>query len=109
MKRLLQSLQPPVPTAPTKTASVNESDFQPPHMIDLDALSMSASNSHFLDEELVDPALQSGPPQVALSSLSAAGGSSGCHRHRLTHATQAQSSGYVTTTVRNFKRHSDIE
>ncbi|KAF4112817.1 hypothetical protein G5714_005362 [Onychostoma macrolepis] len=81
MKRLLQSLQPLVPTAPTKTVSVNESDFQPPDMIDLDALSMSASNSHFLDEELVDSAMQSGPPQDALSSLSAAGGSSGGSVH----------------------------
>ncbi len=81
MKCLLQSLQPPVPTAPTKTASVNESDFQPPNMIALDALSMSASNSHFLDEELVDPAMQPGPPQEALSGLSAAGGSSGGSVH----------------------------
>lgn len=44
-------------------------------MIDLHTLSMSASNSHFFDKELVDPAMQPGPPQSALSSRSAAGGS----------------------------------
>ncbi|RXN23733.1 extracellular calcium-sensing receptor-like protein [Labeo rohita] len=38
---------------------------------------MSASNSHFLDEELVEPAMLPGPPQDVLSSLSNADGSSG--------------------------------
>lgn len=61
---------------PTENTSMNESDFHPTNTTDLEALSMSASNSHFLDEELVEPEMQPGPPQDALSSLPAAGGSS---------------------------------
>lgn len=55
---------------------MDETDFQPPHAIDLDALSMSTSNSHFLDEDLVEPARQSTLLYDVFSSLSAAGGSS---------------------------------
>lgn len=53
-----------------------ERDFQPPHAINLDALSMSMSNSHFLNEDLVEPARQPTLPYDVFSSLSAAGGSS---------------------------------
>ncbi len=55
---------PGVPAVPTKTVSVNKSEFQPTNIIDLDTLCMSASNSHFLDEELVDPAMQPGPQEA---------------------------------------------
>lgn len=55
---------------------MDESDFQPPHAIDLDVFSMSVSNSHFLDEDLVEPARQPTLPYDVFSSLSAASGSS---------------------------------
>lgn len=83
MKRLLQSLQPPALTTHTENTPVDESDLQPSHDMDmdLDALSMSASNSHFLDAELAEPATQPTLPHDVFSNLSVTGGSSGGSVH----------------------------
>lgn len=66
MKCLFQSLQPMVSAVPTENTLVDEVDFQLPHTIDLDAQigcpDLSASNSYFHSEELVEPAMQAQPP-----------------------------------------------
>lgn len=78
MKRILLSLQPAMSMTPTENV-VDVNDSQPSRAVDLDVLSMSASDSYFRDEVLAHPSVQT--QEDVLSSLPAAGGSSGGSAH----------------------------